>query len=130
MAVTYSWGVTQMTKKTIGDLENVILHVRWTCIGTEGATGTEGRFVGATPLDFESGSSDEFVAFGDLTEELVAGWVSASVTNPNGGYWDHISEQIKNKIDEVDDASEEIGSEDLPWSTGSVTPTPVSGSGD
>ena len=124
MAVTYSWGVTQMTKKTIGDLENVILHVRWTCIGTEGATGTEGRFVGATPLDFESGSSDEFVAFGDLTEELVAGWVSASVTNPNGGYWDHISEQIQNKIDEVDDASEEIGSEDLPWSTGSVTPTP------
>jgi len=130
MAVTYSWGVTQMTKKTIGDLENVILHVRWTCIGTEGATGTEGRFVGATPLDFESGSSDEFVAFGDLTEELVAGWVSASVTNHNGGYWDHISEQIQNKIDEVDDASEEIGSEDLPWSTGSVTPTPVSGSGD
>jgi len=130
MAVTYSWGVTQMTKKTIGDLENVILHVRWTCIGTEGATGTEGRFVGATPLDFESGSSDEFVAFGDLTEELVAGWVSASVTNPNGGYWDNISEQIQNKIDEVDDASEEIGSEDLPWSTGSVTPTPVSGSGD
>ena len=130
MAVTYSWGVTQMTKKTIGDLENVILHVRWTCIGTEGATGTEGRFVGATQLDFESGSSDEFVAFGDLTEELVAGWVSASVTNPNGGYWDNISEQIQNKIDEVDDASEEIGSEDLPWSTGSVTPTPVSGSGD
>ena len=130
MAVTYSWGVTQMTKKTIGDLENVILHVRWTCIGTEGATGTEGRFVGATPLDFESGSSDEFVAFGDLTEELVAGWVSASVTNPNGGYWDHISEQIQNKIDEVDDASEEIGSEDLPWSTGSVTPTPVDGGGE
>ena len=130
MAVTYSWGVTQMTKKTVGSYDNVILHVRWTCIGTEGATGTEGRFVGATPLDFESGSSDEFVAFGDLTEELVAGWVSASVTNPNGGYWDHISEQIQNKVDEVDDASEEIGSEDLPWSTGSVTPTPVSGSGD
>ena len=64
MAVTYSWGVTQMTKKTVGDLENVILHVRWTCTGTEGATGTEGTFVGATPLDFESGSSDEFVACG------------------------------------------------------------------
>ncbi len=130
MAVTYSWGVTQMTKKTVGDLENVILHVRWTCTGTEGATGTEGTFVGATPLDFDSGSSDEFVAFGDLTEELVSGWVSSSVTSPATGYWDHISEQIQKKIDEVDDASEEIGSEDLPWSTGSVTPTPVSGSGD
>ena len=129
MAVTYSWGITQMTKKTVGEHENVILHARWELIGTEGTTGTEGRFIGATPIDFDSGSVDEFVAFGDLTEELVISWVSASVTGPRG-YWDHISEQIQKKIDEVDDASEEIGSEDLPWSTGSVTPTPVSGSGD
>ena len=127
MAVTYSWGITQMTKKTVGEHENVVLHARWELIGTEGTTGTEGRFVGATPIDFDSGSVDEFVAFGELTEELVIGWVSASVTGPNG-YWDHISEQIQKKIDEVDDASEEISSEALPWSTGSVTPTPdVSG---
>ena len=129
MAVTYSWGITQMTKKTVGDHENVILHARWELIGTEGTTGTEGRFVGATPIDFDSGSVDEFVAFGDLTEELVIGWVSSSVTGP-AGYWDHISEMIQKGIDEIDDASEEIGDENLPWSTGSVTPTPVSGSGD
>lgn len=129
MAVTYSWGITQMTKKTIGSHDNVILHARWTCIGTEGTTGTEGRFVGATPIDFNSGSVDEFVAFGDLTEELVIGWVSSSVTGPSG-YWDHISEMIQKGIDEIDDASEEIGDENLPWSTGSVTPTPVDGGGE
>jgi len=129
MAVTYSWGITQMTKKTVGEHENVILHARWELIGTEGTTGTQGRFIGATPIDFDSGSADEFVAFGELTEELVIGWVSASVTGPNG-YWDHISEQIQKKIDEVDDASEEISSEALPWSTGSVTPTPVDGGGE
>ena len=129
MAVTYSWGITQMTKKTVGEHENVVLHARWELIGTEGTTGTEGRFIGATPIDFDSGSVDEFVAFGELTEELVIGWVSASVTGPNG-YWDHISELIQKKIDEVDDASEEISSEALPWSTGSVTPTPVDGGGE
>ena len=129
MAVTYSWGITQMTKKTVGEHENVVLHARWELIGTEGTTGTEGRFIGATPIDFDSGSVDEFVAFGELTEELVIGWVSASVTGPNG-YWDHISEQIQKKFDEVDDASEEISSEALPWSTGSVTPTPVDGGGE
>jgi len=123
MAVTYSWGITQMTKKTIGEVENVILHSRWELIGTEDSTGTQGRFIGATPIDFNSGSVDEFVTFGELTEELVCGWVSASVTGPNG-YWDHISEQIQKGIDEIDDASEEIGDENLPWSTGSVTPTP------
>ena len=128
MAVTYSWAITQMTKKTVGDYDNVVLHVRWTCTGTESTTSTEGQFVGATPIDFDSGSADEFVTFGDLTEELVAGWVSSSVTHPTTGYWDHISEQIQKKIDEVDDASTEVGLGDLPWSTGSVTPTPVSGS--
>ena len=34
MAVTYSWGITQMTKKTVGEHENVILHARWELIGT------------------------------------------------------------------------------------------------
>ena len=129
MAVSYSWKITQMTKKTVGDIENVILHARWELTGTESTTGTEGRFVGATPIDFDPSSTDEFVAFGELTEELVISWVSASVTGP-GGYWDHIEEQIQKKIDEVDDASEEIGEDLLPWSTGSVTPTPVSGSGE
>ena len=123
MAVTYSWGITQMTKKTVGEHANVVLHARWELIGTEGTTGTQGRFIGATPIDFNTGSVDEFVAFGDLTQELVIGWVSSSVTGPNG-YWDHISEQIQKGIDEVDDASEEVGDENLPWSTGSVTPTP------
>lgn len=129
MAVTYSWGITQMTKKAVGDYENVILHVRWTCTGTESTTGTEGRFVGATPIDFDSGSSDEFVAFGELTEDLVIGWVQNVVSSSLAtGYWPHISEQIQKKIDEVDDASEEVGEGALPWSTGSVTPTPDSGS--
>ena len=114
-----------MTKKTIGEVENVILHSRWELIGTEGTTGTRGRFIGATPIDFDSGSTDEFVAFGDLTEELVIGWVSASVTHPVHGYWPHISERIQKEIDEVDDAVEEVQEEGLPWGTGSVTPTPV-----
>ena len=54
---------------------------------------------------------------------MVIGWVSASVTGPNG-YWDHISEKIQKGIDEVDDAVEEVQEDGLPWSTGSVTPTP------
>jgi len=37
---------------------------------------------------------------------------------------------IQKGIDEIDDASEEIGDENLPWSTGSVTPTPVDGGGE
>jgi hypothetical protein len=123
MAVSYSWKITQMTKKTVGDIENVVLHTRWELTGTESTTGTEGKFIGATPIDFDPSSTDEFVQFGDLTEELVISWVSASVTG-FGGYWEHIEEQIQKKIDEIDDAVEEVNSHDLPWSTGSVEMSP------
>jgi len=127
MAISYSWKITQMTKKTIGDNANVVLHVRWDLTGTESSTGTSGKFSGATPLDFDSSSTDEFVAFGDLTEEMVIGWIKNVVVD---SYWDHVVERIQKQIDDIDDPEEEVKEELLPWSTGSaeVTPTPPTGS--
>ena len=122
MAVSYSWKVTQMTKKTVGDIENVVLHVRWELTGTESTTGTEGKFVGATPLDFDPSSTDEFTAYGELTEELVLGWIKNVVVD---GYWDHVVEQIQKKIDEIDDPQTEVSEALLPWSTGSADTTPT-----
>jgi hypothetical protein len=122
MAVSYSWKVTQMTKKTVGDIENVVLHVRWELTGTESSTGTTGKFVGATPLDFDSSSTDEFTAYGDLTEELVIGWLQDIVVD---SYWDHVVEKIQEEINKIDDPVEEIAEEALPWSTGSADVTPI-----
>ena len=118
-----------MTKKTVGDIDNVVLHVRWELKGTESTTGTSGTFSGATPLDFDPSSVDEFVAYGDLTEELVIGWIQNVVVD---SYWDHVTEQIKKKIDEVDDPKEEVSEQALPWASGSAyePPTPVTGSGE
>ena len=129
MAVSYSWKITQMTKKTVGDIDNVVLHVRWELKGTESTTGTSGTFAGATPLDFDPSSNDEFVAYGDLTEEIVLGWIKNVVV---GSYWDHVVERIQKQIDDIDDPREEVGEQALPWSTGSAevtpTPTPLTGS--
>ena len=122
MAISYSWKITQMTKKTVGDNENVVLHVRWELTGTESTTGTSGKFVGATPLDFDSSSTDEFVQYGDLTEETVIGWIQNVVVD---GYWDHVVEKITEEIEKVDDPIDEVLEEALPWSTGSADVTPV-----
>jgi len=122
MAISYSWKVTQMTKKTIGDNENVVLHVRWELKGTDSITGTSGKFSGATPLDFDSSSTDEFVQYGDLTEEMVIGWIQNVVVN---SYWDHVVERITEQIERIDDPEEEVKEEALPWSTGSAEVTPV-----
>ena len=122
MAVSYSWKITQMTKKTIGDTENVVLHVRWELKGTESSTGTSGTFQGATPLDFDSSSTDEFVAYGELTEEMVIGWIQNVVVD---SYWDHVVERINQQIEKIDDPEEEVQTEALPWSTGSAEVTPI-----
>jgi hypothetical protein len=122
MAISYSWKVTQMTKKTVGDNENVVLHVRWDLTGTDSSTGTSGKFSGATPLDFDSSSTDEFVAYGDLTEDLVIGWIQNIVVD---SYWDHVVEKINEQIDAINDPEEEVKDDALPWSTGSADMSPI-----
>ena len=124
MEITYTWKVTQLTKKKIGDNDNVVLHCRWRCTGKNTTTGTEGSFDGATPLDFDSSSTDEFVQFGDLTEELVIGWIKGIVADEQTGYFDHISESIREEIEETDDPKEELGEQSLPWATGSIDEEP------
>ena len=121
MAVSYSWKITQMTKKTVADTENVVLHIRWELKGTDSTTGTVGAFSGATPLDFDPSNVDEFTAYGDLTEEIVVSWLENIVT---GSYWEHVSERIAEQIAKVDDPEEEVSEFALPWSTGSVEDTP------
>lgn len=122
MAISYSWAITQLTKKTVASTENVVLHVRWELTGTESTTGTTGKFQGATPLDFDPSSTDEFVAYGDLTEELVIGWIQNVVVD---SYWDHVVERIQEEIDRTDDPVEEVKDTLLPWSTGSVDVSPL-----
>ena len=128
MAVSYSWEVTQMTKKPqVNDLSDVVVHVRWNLIGTESATGTKGSFPGATPFELDPDNTGSFVAFEDLTEDVVISWLQGVVVDD---YWNHVTERIQKQIDETDDPVEELSAETLPWSTGSVdvTPTPESGS--
>jgi hypothetical protein len=120
MAISYSWQITQLTKKpSLSDLDNVVVHCRWELIGTESTTGTTGQFSGATPLELDPDNTGSFVAFEDLTEEIVVGWLESIVVDD---YWNHVTERIQEQIDKVDDPVEELESSSLPWAE------PVSGS--
>jgi hypothetical protein len=114
MAVSYSWEISQLTKKpTLSDLDNVVVHCRWELIGTESTTGTIGKFAGATPLELDPENTGSFVAFEDLTKEIVVGWLEGIVVE---AYWDHVTDSIQQQIDAIDDPLEELNSGDLPWS--------------
>ena len=111
MALTLSWEVTGVKTKnetnTDGDtLNDAVVQTYWQVTGTD-ADGNEGTFSGATPFSAANVPAGSFVAFADLTEATVLGWIQNVVV---GGYMDHIQEQIQKQID-----SATIQEPALPW---------------
>lgn len=119
MAISYSWKVNQLTKKTEQDTENVVVHCRWELTGTDSGTGTTGQFHGATPLTYDPTNSSSFIAYNDLTQDDVISWLQTIVVDD---YWNHVTERIAEQISKVDDPVEEVDETLLPWAE------PVSGS--
>ena len=119
---TWAWEVTSLKRKDQVNAEGATLtgavcQTYWKVTGTDG-NGNTGEFSGATPFTAQNTPAGSFVAFDDLTEETVLGWIQ-SVVNGDQGYANHISERVGNQIDEetVEDAS-------MPWAPEDVTPVP------
>ena len=76
------------------------------------------EFSGATLLDPTNTPVGSFVAFDDLTEDSVLGWIQPVVLHDQG-YCDHIADMISRQIEETvtEDAS-------MPWAPEDVTPVP------
>jgi hypothetical protein len=113
MALTLSWEVTGVKTKnetnTDGDtLNDAVVQTYWKCTGTDD-DGNEGSFSGATPFSAANVPTGSFVAFADLTEATVLGWIQAVVV---GGYMDHVQAQIQKQIDEAT-----IQEPALPWAS-------------
>jgi hypothetical protein len=120
---TWAWEVTSLKRKDQVNSEGVTLsgavcQTFWKVTGTD-SDGNTGEFSGATPFTAENTPAGSFVAFDDLTEATVLGWIQA-VVNADQGYADHISSRVKLQIDE-----ELIEEAAMPWGDGSdVTPDP------
>ena len=109
MSLTYTWKVKQLKKTSGNNLSDVIVGTQWELKGVD-ADGNEGSFSGATPFDLSKVNPDSFVAYEDLTEEMVLDWIKAVVV---GGYWDHVNEQIMKQIDLKKNPVVEVSQ--LPW---------------
>ena len=120
---TWTWEVTSLKRKDQVNSEGATLtgavtQTFWKVTGTD-SEGNTGEFSGATPFTAESVPAGSFVAFEDLTEETVLGWIQ-NIVNNDQGYADHISERVKHYIEK--DLEEDAA---MPWGDGSdVTPVP------
>jgi hypothetical protein len=110
MAATYTWAFTSVKTKTEGDNIDAVVQTYWTKTGTD-EDGNTGVFSGATPFTSVDVPEGEFVAFSDLTEEIVLGWIQGVFVD-NEPYENHVNEQIAKQIDAKKNP---VVEKDLPW---------------
>jgi len=102
MAFSYSTTVTNLKVRDQVNsegvtLSNAVVQTYWKRTGTD-ADGNEGTFSGATPFTAENVPAGSFIAFEDLEEATVVGWINA-VIDADSTYKAHIDEQIQKQID-------------------------------
>jgi len=128
MSLSYTWKIDSLKVKdetnTDGaSLPKAVYQTFWTITGTNSA-GQSGSWSGATPFSAANVPAGSFVAFEDLTEDVVLGWIQ-NVVNADAGYKAHIDERIEQAIEEEFGGAENIETAALPWASGDgVTPTP------
>jgi len=100
MAITYTWQVANMERNTSDD-GVVVAH--WRCTGVDGDhTASSYGTTSHTPDPSAAG----FIAYADLTEETVLGWVHGSVDK------DATEAAIAAKIDAIANPTTASGT---PW---------------
>lgn len=119
MAITYEWKLTSIKTKDVEDKANVVFQTYWTLTGTD-EDGNTGTFSGATPLDLNSLKQGTFVAFEELTEEMVIGWIKSKVKD---SYEEHILSVIQKNINTKKE--KEISTTEFPWVKVNASTEPV-----
>lgn len=115
MPLTYTYKITSLKVKdeTVNGQVNkdAVVQTYWKCTGTD-EEGNSGVFDGATPFTTTTMPEDyDFVAFENLTEDVVIEWIKA-VVEKNTGYQQHIAEVIQEKINQT---ANPIKDANLPW---------------
>jgi hypothetical protein len=106
--MTYTWKVTGVKTVDTQDVTDAIVQTYWEKTGTD-ENGNQGTFTGATPFLQSSINPENFIPYGELTEEIVLGWIQAVIVDE---YEEHVNEQIQKQID-----ARSISTPNLPWAS-------------
>lgn len=111
MAISTTWSVSNMVRN---EADGGVVTVYWSCVASDGTySATEGGKLRLTP----DASADDFVAYADLTEATVLGWVYDSLVEG-----DETATEAKTRIEtdrtgkvqgQIDRAAAQ--SEGMPW---------------
>ena len=102
----YAWSVFSLTKRTIGNHENVITKVIWKKVGYD-KDSVKGEFIMATMFDKLDESN--FIKYEDLTQDIIVDWIKQSMDEES------IDKEIIKHIQRNRDQEMEVDFEDMPW---------------
>lgn len=104
MSITYEWKILQL-ERNANDDGVVIAH--WECTGVDTETANTSRVYGSASFSPDP-TNESFIAFEDLTEELVISWVQETVVN------DNVEQTIAKDIEDKNNPPVLVG---VPWQT-------------
>lgn len=117
--MNYTWEITSIKRKDTQDLNNIIVQTYWRKTGTDD-DGNSASFSGATPFDLSTVDPDNFVAYEDLTEEIVLSWIQSVVVD---SYEEHVNQKIAEQIESI--VNPVVEETTFPWSPPDSNPTPT-----
>lgn len=120
MSYTYAYKINSVklkdeTNHEGATLNRAVYQTYWTITGTNSA-GQSATWSGATPLSAANVPAGSFVAFDDLTEAQVIGWIQ-NIVEADDGYMAHINERLDEEIEREFGNIEEVENNALPWAT-------------
>lgn len=108
--ITYEYIIGTVRTKTINGVDDVIYAVNWSKCGTD-ENGIKGYFGVSTsiPDSLIDTTSSGFVAYEELTKEMVIGWIEAYANIEDA------DREILSQIEEKKANSKEVPEYLLPW---------------
>lgn len=106
--ISYTWEIDAITKRTIGEFEDVIFKVVWKKTGTD-ENGYNGTFRICTDFQVNEVNKDSFISYENLKEETVIGWIKKAVDQ------DLVNDEIKKELEKSRSHWIQIEQQDLPW---------------
>ena len=110
--MNYSWQIKQLVTRTSTSADGVelldsVVTIHWNRVGLKD-DGDTAQINGYTTLDTSSTAAGDFVAFNDLTEETVIGWLDTAITPT---LIEDYNAKIAGKMAKVDEVTRAV-----PWS--------------
>ena len=90
-----NWSIFgELKTQTINGVANVVTQARWECAYTNGTL--TGKANGVT--DFEYNPDAPFIAYDDLSEATVVGWIKATLGEEGVSFYENL---VRQKVDEA-----------------------------